>query len=76
MLAKNLKKFRKSAGLTQETLAQKSGVSYNAVIKLEQGMITNPTLDTLTKIANVFNVELDELVGRKIRNKGVSQNDN
>ena len=67
MLSKNIKKLRKESELTQETLAHKAGVSYNAVIKIEQGIITNPTLDTLTKLADVFNVGLDELVGRKVR---------
>jgi len=65
MLAKNIKKFRKIHKLSQEQLAQKAGVTYSTLIKIESGANGNPTLETMRKLADVFEVSLDELVGRK-----------
>ena len=63
MLSANIKKLRKEQGLSQEQLAQKAGITYSTLIKIESGLNKNPTLETLTKIANAFKVKIDELVG-------------
>lgn len=65
MLAQNIKKFRKEHNLSQEQLSQKSGITYSTLSKIESGNNKNPTLETIKKIANVFGVGLDELVGKK-----------
>jgi len=65
MLAERIKKFRKQKGWTQQKLAEKSGLSFNAITKIEQGLAKHPTLKTLIKLSDVFEVSLDELVGRK-----------
>ena len=64
MLAANIKKLRKKHNLSQEQLAQKAGITYSTLIKIESGSNSNPTLDTLTKLAGVFKIKIDELVGR------------
>ena len=64
MLSVNVKKLRKQHHLSQEQLAQKSGITYSTLIKIESGLNKNPTLETLTKIANAFKVKIDELVSR------------
>lgn len=64
MLSANIKKLRKEHRLSQEQLAQKAGITYSTLIKIESGLNKNPTLETLTKIANAFGVKIDELVGR------------
>jgi len=64
MLAQNIKKFRKKHNLSQEQLAQKAGITYSTLIKIESGANKNPTLETICKIVDVFEVSLDELVGR------------
>ena len=51
--------------LSQEKLAKKSGITYSTLIKIETGVNENPTIKTLIKIANAFEVSLDELVRRK-----------
>jgi len=61
-LAKNINKFRKERGWTQEQLAENSGVTYTTIIKLEQGVVENPTLRTLEKLAKAFEVSIDNLV--------------
>jgi len=63
MLSANIKKRRKQHHLSQEELAKKAGITYSTLIKIESGLNKNPTLTTLTKLANVFKIKIDELVG-------------
>jgi len=65
MLTKRLKELRKKAGWSQQKLAEKAGLSYNTITKIEQGSATMPTIQTMIKIADAFQISLDELVGRK-----------
>ena len=65
MLAKKLKELRKKAGWSQQRLAEKAGLSYNAITKIEQGAAKQPTIQTMVKIADAFGVSLDEVVDRK-----------
>lgn len=65
MLSRNLKEFRKKRNWTQQKLAEKANLSYNAITKIEQGAAEHPTLKTLLKLADAFGITLDELVGRK-----------
>jgi len=37
-------------------------ISYNTVIKLESGGITNPSIDTLQKLAKALSVGVDDLL--------------
>ncbi len=69
MLKDNIKNLRIKKGWSQQDLAVKAGLSYNAVTKLEQGAAIYPRLDTLLKLADVFNITIDELIGRKIKQK-------
>lgn len=54
--------YRKKAGLSQEELAGKIGVSRQAVSKWEVGD-TVPELDKLVALAKTFGVTTDELLG-------------
>jgi len=65
MYLKNLKKLRKEKGWSQERLAREANISYHTLIKLEQGNIKNPKIETVIKLADALGVSLDELVGRK-----------
>ncbi len=65
MIAKRLKELRKKAGWSQQKLAEKSGLSYNTITKIEQGAATMPTIQTIIKIADALEISIDELVGRK-----------
>jgi transcriptional regulator with XRE-family HTH domain len=67
MLYKNVKELRKKMSWSQQKLAEKSGLSYNAITKIEQNVATHPTIQTMTKLADAFNVSIDELVGRKTK---------
>ena len=65
MLSKRIKELRKKSSWSQQKLAEKAGVSYNTITKIEQGAATMPTIQTMIKIADAFGISLDELVGRK-----------
>jgi len=69
MLSKRLKELRKQRNWTQQKLAEKAGLSFNAITKIEQGAAKHPTLKTLLKLADTFEISLDELVGRKTNQK-------
>ncbi len=65
MISINLKELRKKHHLTQQELAQKAGLTFSLLTKIEQGVTPNPTLKTLIKLADAFKINIDELVGRK-----------
>ena len=56
--------LRKKCGLTQEGLAQKLGITNQAVSKWESEQCC-PDVMLLPKLADTFGVSLDELFGRK-----------
>jgi putative transcriptional regulator len=65
MLARRIKQLRAKRNWTQQTLAEKAGLSFNAITKIEQGVAEYPTLKTLLKLSKAFGIGLDELVGHK-----------
>ena len=62
--AKRLRETRSARGLTQTRLAGMLGVSPRVYNRWERGAAI-PRLDTLVKIAEILEVSLDELVGRR-----------
>ena len=67
MLSKRVKELRKRKGWSQQKLAEKASLAFNTITKIEQGLAEHPNLKTILKLADVFEVSLDELVGRKNR---------
>lgn len=63
MLAKRLKQCRKEKGLTQGKVAIYCDITEKTYQNYEL-MTREPKLDILIKIADVFHVSLDYLVGR------------
>jgi transcriptional regulator with XRE-family HTH domain len=61
-IGKNIKKLRQTKSLSQDRLSKLADVSYNSIIKLETGGITNPTIETLQKIAKALEVQVDDLI--------------
>ena len=60
-IAKNVKGLRKLEGWSQETLAEKLGVSRQAVSMYEQGVMS-PKVSVLEKMATLFGVTVADLV--------------
>jgi transcriptional regulator with XRE-family HTH domain len=61
-ITQNLRKLRKTKGLSQEKLARLADVANNTIVKIEAGKNKNPTLDTLQKIAKTLGVSVDDLI--------------
>lgn len=61
-IGNNIMKYRRKAGLTQDTLAEQMGVSKSSVSKWETGH-AYPDILLLPELAALFNISLDELVG-------------
>ena len=57
-------KYRKELGLTQEGLAQRLGVTNQAVSKWESGQ-SCPDIALLPGLADLFGITIDELFGRE-----------
>ena len=60
-LGQNLKRIRTEKGISQGDIARSLGVSRGFVSNLENGK-TNPTLATITKIAEAIEVTTNELL--------------
>ena len=63
-LAQRLKELRKKNNWSQQKLADKAKLSYNAITKLEQGAALYPTIQTIIKIADAFDISIEELLGK------------
>lgn len=63
-IADNIRFFRKANNLTQEELSKQLGGSKNLVSNYENG-ISTPDIYTLVKLADIFDISLDELIGRE-----------
>ncbi len=61
-IAKNIKKLRAKKGLSLEKIARLADLSLNTIVKVENGVNTNPTIETLTKIAKALEVGVDDLI--------------
>ena len=61
-IAKNIKQKRKTLDLSQDKLSKLAGVAYNTVVKIESGENSNPTIETLRKMAKALNTGIDELI--------------
>lgn len=62
-LGKKLQLARKRAGLTQQQLCQKAGLSYSTLAKIERGAIRSPSVFTVASIASATGTPLADLIG-------------
>ena len=60
--SRTLKRLRTEKNLTQEELAQRSGVDYKYFQKLEGQSPSSPTLSTLNKLAKGLDLSLPEFI--------------
>lgn len=62
-LGKTLQEARKKAGLTQQDLCHKAGLSYSTLAKIERGAIKAPSIFTIQSIAAALGLSLNQLMG-------------
>lgn len=69
-IGERIKYYRKENSLTQEQLADRLHVSYQAISKWENG-ISNPDLSLIAPLTDLFHISADELLGlsQKIRDE-------
>ena len=72
-IGKRIAESRRSAGFTQEELANRLGVTPQALSKWEKGA-SSPDLEMLTSLCDILEVSADYLVGKK--NKTIVENGN
>lgn len=65
-LSTRVKELRNQKGLSQETLAEESGLSLRTIQRIENGE-SNPTGDTLKRLSRALNVNPDELIDWTIK---------
>ncbi|MBQ1303776.1 MAG: helix-turn-helix transcriptional regulator, partial [Erysipelotrichaceae bacterium] len=58
-----LAELRRQHNLTQNDIADRLNISAQAVSKWENDL-TSPDIDTLLKLADIFNISTDELLGK------------
>lgn len=62
IIGSNIARFRKQRNLTQEELANKLSITYQAVSKWENGQ-TTPDISLFPALASILNVSIDRLMG-------------
>lgn len=72
MISMRIRELRKQAKLSQEMMAEKIGVSRQAITKWETGLGV-PDIENLVAIADLFKLSLDELMGRDIENETLAK---
>jgi putative hydrolase of the HAD superfamily len=61
-LGRRLQAVRVQAGLTQQSLCHKAGLSYSTLTKIERGAIKAPSIFTIQSIASALGIGLEELM--------------
>jgi transcriptional regulator with XRE-family HTH domain len=57
-----VKTWRKKKDLTQDALAKTANIPYTTIAKIESNVIKNPSLQTITKIAEGLGITIDDLI--------------
>ena len=61
-ISDNLKKLRAQKGYSLERVARLADLSLNTVVKIENGINKNPTIETITKLAKALGADIDDLI--------------
>lgn len=57
-----LRAYRRQANISQRELAEKTGIDFSYISKLENDRIPPPSADTIVKICNVLGIDPHELL--------------
>jgi len=70
-LAKNICRYRKEKGMTQEQLAQRLNLKFQSISKWERAQ-TLPDISLLPELSQIFGVSIDKLFGYPLYDKQIS----
>lgn len=62
ILADAIHRARKAAGLSTHDIADRSGVAHTSILRLEQGKVSNPRLETTRAIVEAVGLNLNDLL--------------
>lgn len=65
VVSRNLRLLRRKAGISQEELADLTGLDRNTIGKLEREL-SSPTVDTLESIATALQIDVELLMRRDL----------
>ena len=68
-IGEQVKAWREARGLSQRALAERAGMPYPMIARLELGQ-TDPRLSTLRRLAKALNVTVAELIGEGKSRRG------
>ena len=57
----NMKKRRQELKITQEDLAEKSGVSRGTISLMENGLVVNAKFETISKLAKALDSKIEDI---------------
>ena len=63
LIGRKIKQIRKQQKISQEKLAEMICMNHRSIVRIENAH-TVPTLDTLNKLATVFNVKITDFFDR------------
>src|SRR3972149_3210870 len=58
----SLRNLRKQAGLSQRDLAEKVGIDFSYLSKIENGVMSPPSQEVILRLAEVLDADRDELL--------------
>ncbi|MFA5886165.1 MAG: helix-turn-helix transcriptional regulator [Patescibacteria group bacterium] len=61
-IAKNVRKYRQKAELSQDKLSKLAGVTLHTITKIESGATLDPRVETVKRIADALGCKVDELL--------------
>ncbi len=61
-IGENLKKIRTKKSISQDRLSKLANVALNTIVTLESGTNGNPRIETVTKITQALEVDVNDLI--------------
>ena len=61
-IGKNIRKYRKKLGISQDVLSKRANLAFHTIAKIEAGSTPAPRIETVKKIADALDVTLDDLM--------------
>ena len=61
-IGKNIRKYRKRPGISQDVLSKKANLAFHTIAKIEAESTPDPRIETVKKIADALGVTLDDLM--------------
>lgn len=65
MNGKKLRELRESRGMTRRQVEDATGISQGSIWRLEADEDSNPALSTVTALADLYEVNIAELIGQE-----------